>query len=71
MQERLAYDSTFYKVDLIIILHMFQFSDYFTIRRNPAPVLRVDSRRLYQVREFYLSDLGRINSTVSVHVHVV
>ncbi|XP_011209559.2 probable ATP-dependent RNA helicase spindle-E [Bactrocera dorsalis] len=40
-----------------------EFSDYFTIRRNPAPVLRVDSRRLYQVREFYLSDLGRINST--------
>ncbi|XP_067635728.1 probable ATP-dependent RNA helicase spindle-E [Eurosta solidaginis] len=40
-----------------------EFSDYFTIRRNPAPVLRVDSRRLFQVREFYLSDLGRINST--------
>ncbi|XP_054743401.1 probable ATP-dependent RNA helicase spindle-E [Anastrepha obliqua] len=39
-----------------------EFSDYFTIRRKPAPVLRVDSRRLFQVREFYLSDLGRINS---------
>ncbi|XP_073816762.1 probable ATP-dependent RNA helicase spindle-E isoform X2 [Musca autumnalis] len=39
-----------------------EFSNYFTIRRNPAPVVRADTRRLFQVREFYLNDLDDLNT---------
>ncbi|KAM7362904.1 tudor domain containing 9 protein spindle E [Cochliomyia hominivorax] len=39
-----------------------EFSNYFKIKRQPAPILKADSRRLFQVKDFYLDDLGRINS---------
>ncbi|KAI8129774.1 putative ATP-dependent RNA helicase spindle-E [Lucilia cuprina] len=40
-----------------------EFSNYFKIKREPAPILKADSRRLFQVKDFYLDDLGRINNT--------
>ncbi|KAL9900670.1 putative ATP-dependent RNA helicase spindle-E isoform 1-T2 [Glossina fuscipes fuscipes] len=39
-----------------------EFSQYFKIFNRPAPVIHSDARRLYQVKEFYLSDLDRINT---------
>ncbi|KAM7364026.1 putative ATP-dependent RNA helicase spindle-E isoform 2-T2 [Cochliomyia hominivorax] len=38
------------------------FSNYFRVRKYPAPVIKTDSRRLFQVKEFYLCDLDRINN---------
>uniref|UniRef100_A0A1A9UDK7 Probable ATP-dependent RNA helicase spindle-E n=1 Tax=Glossina austeni TaxID=7395 RepID=A0A1A9UDK7_GLOAU len=39
-----------------------EFSQYFKIFNRPAPVIHSDARRLYQVKEFYLSDLDSINT---------
>ncbi|XP_061390701.1 probable ATP-dependent RNA helicase spindle-E [Musca vetustissima] len=39
-----------------------EFSNYFKIRNNPAPVVRADLRRLFQVKEFYLNDLDDLNN---------
>ncbi|KNC34771.1 hypothetical protein FF38_01968 [Lucilia cuprina] len=38
------------------------FSNYFKVRKYPAPVIGTDTRRLFQVKEFYLCDLDRINN---------
>ncbi|XP_075146643.1 tudor domain containing 9 protein spindle E [Haematobia irritans] len=43
-------------------INTFEFSNYFKIRREPAPIMKADTRRLYKVREFYLCELWRINN---------
>ncbi|XP_005191065.1 probable ATP-dependent RNA helicase spindle-E [Musca domestica] len=40
-----------------------EFANYFRIRREPAPIIKADSRRRYKVSEFYLCELGRINNS--------
>uniref|UniRef100_A0A1A9W595 Probable ATP-dependent RNA helicase spindle-E n=1 Tax=Glossina brevipalpis TaxID=37001 RepID=A0A1A9W595_9MUSC len=39
-----------------------EFSQYFKIFNKPAPVIQSDTRRLYHVKDFYLSDIDRINT---------
>uniref|UniRef100_A0A1I8QEN2 Probable ATP-dependent RNA helicase spindle-E n=1 Tax=Stomoxys calcitrans TaxID=35570 RepID=A0A1I8QEN2_STOCA len=39
-----------------------EFANYFSIRKNPAPVVKADTRRLFQVKEFYLDDLNDLNN---------
>ncbi|XP_075145158.1 putative ATP-dependent RNA helicase spindle-E [Haematobia irritans] len=39
-----------------------EFAKYFAIRKKPAPVVRADTRRLFQVKEFYLDDLKDLNT---------
>ncbi|KAI9579934.1 hypothetical protein GQX74_000722 [Glossina fuscipes] len=43
-----------------------EFSNYFKFHGRPAPIIRGDSRRLFEVREFYLCDLDPINPTVLI-----
>ncbi|KAL5273653.1 TDRD9 family protein [Megaselia abdita] len=37
-----------------------EFSEYFSSYKSPAPVLKVDNRRRFQVRDFYLCQLERL-----------
>lgn len=37
-----------------------EFSEYFSSYKSPAPVLKVDSRRRFQVKDFYLCQLGKL-----------
>uniref|UniRef100_A0A1A9X2C1 Probable ATP-dependent RNA helicase spindle-E n=1 Tax=Glossina brevipalpis TaxID=37001 RepID=A0A1A9X2C1_9MUSC len=38
-----------------------EFSNYFNILDTPAPILKVNHRRMFEVKEFYLCDLEKIN----------
>uniref|UniRef100_A0A1A9UTM0 Probable ATP-dependent RNA helicase spindle-E n=1 Tax=Glossina austeni TaxID=7395 RepID=A0A1A9UTM0_GLOAU len=44
-------------------INSMEFSNYFKFHGRPAPIIRGDSRRLFEVREFYLCDLDKINPT--------
>uniref|UniRef100_A0A1I8NW04 Probable ATP-dependent RNA helicase spindle-E n=1 Tax=Stomoxys calcitrans TaxID=35570 RepID=A0A1I8NW04_STOCA len=43
-------------------INTYEFANYFKIRREPAPIMKADSRRMYKVKEFYLCELDRINN---------
>ncbi|XP_055923260.1 probable ATP-dependent RNA helicase spindle-E [Eupeodes corollae] len=43
-----------------------EFADYFRFGRTPAPVIKVDSRRNFVVKEHYLCELSRINNNVQI-----
>lgn len=37
-----------------------EFSEYFSSYKSPAPILKVDNRRIHQVKDFYLCQLGKL-----------
>lgn len=46
------------------LIFCLKFSNYFKIRREPAPVLKVSSRRVFEVKEYYLCDMMSIITSV-------